>query len=117
MVQSPSIDDFRFGQITIDGQVYHNDVIILPDRVLPDWWRVEGHSLSMLDLQQALKCAPKVLVVGIGVHSRMKIPKNTQGWIESAGIQLIAEPTDKACETYNHLCDEKSVVAALHLSC
>ena len=117
MVPSPRIDDFRFGRITIDGQVYHNDVIILPDRVLPDWWRVEGHSLSMLDLQQALKCAPKVLVVGIGVHSRMKIPKDTQGRIESAGIQLIAEPTDQACETFNQLRVQESVVAALHLSC
>lgn len=117
MVATPRIEDFRFGQIIIDGQVYHHDVIIIPDRVLPDWWRVEGHSLSMLDLRQVLICSPKVLIIGIGVYSRMKIPKDTRRQIESAGIQLIAQPTDKACETFNQLRNEESVVAAFHLSC
>jgi hypothetical protein len=113
----PRIDSYRFGRIEINGHVYHQDVIILPDRVLPNWWRVEGHSLKYEDLQQALSCKPSVIVVGLGSYSRMQIPEDTRKEIEETGIELIALPTGKACETYNQLREQKQVVAALHLTC
>lgn len=113
----PRIDSYRFGRIEINGQVYRRDVIILPDRVLPNWWRVEGHSLKYEDLQQALGCKPSVLVVGLGSYGRMHVPEDTRKEIEEAGIRLIALPTGKACETYNQLREQEQVVAALHLTC
>lgn len=111
------IDAYRFGRIEIHGQVYHQDVIILPDRVLPNWWRVEGHSLRYEDLQQAFGCNPSVLIVGLGSYSRLHVPEATRREIEEAGIKLIALPTDEACETYNQMHEEAHVVAALHLTC
>jgi hypothetical protein len=113
----PRIDAYRFGRIEINGQVYHQDVIILPDRVLPNWWRVEGHSLSYEDLQQVFSCNPRILVVGLGSYSRINVPDGTRKEIEEAGIELITLPTGEACETYNQLSDEEHVVAALHLTC
>ncbi|HEY43812.1 MAG TPA: hypothetical protein G4O11_07505 [Anaerolineae bacterium] len=113
----PRIDAYRFGRIEINGQVYHRDVIILPDRVLPNWWRVEGHTLKYEDLQQALGCKPSVLVIGLGSYSRVHVPEDTRNEIEGAGIKLIALPTGEACETYNQLREEERVVAALHLTC
>jgi len=113
----PRIDAYRFGRIEINGQVYHQDIIILPDRVLPNWWRVEGHSLSYEDLTQVFSCNPRVLVVGLGSYSRIHVPEGTRKEIEEAGIELIALPTGEACETYNQLRDEEQVVAALHLTC
>jgi hypothetical protein len=41
----PKIDSYKFGRIVIDGQAYSRDVIILPDRVIRDWWRDSGHIL------------------------------------------------------------------------
>ncbi len=113
----PRIDAYRFGRIEINGQIYHRDVIILPDRVLPNWWRVEGHSLSYEDLSQVFRFTPRILVVGLGSYSRMHIPERTREEIEEAGIELIALPTSKACEIYNQLHEVEHVVAALHLSC
>ena len=113
----PKIDVYNFGRIVIDGQVYHQDVILLPDRVLPNWWRVEGHSLVLEDLQQALGCSPQVLVIGLGNYSRMKVPEETREQIEAAGIRLLALETGEACETYNQLREKEDVVAALHLTC
>lgn len=113
----PRIDAYRFGRIEINGQVYHHDVIILPDHVLPNWWRVEGHSLSYEDLQQALSCNPNILIVGRGSYGRMHVPETTRVEIEAAGIELIALPTDEACTRYNQLREEEHVVAALHLTC
>ena len=113
----PKIDAYNFGRIVIDGQVYRQDVILLPDRVLPNWWRVEGHSLTLEDLQQALSCSPQVLVIGLGNYSRMKVPEETRKKVEADGIQLLALETGEACETYNQLREQEHVVAALHLTC
>jgi hypothetical protein len=114
---TPRIDAYRFGRIEIGGHVYQKDVIVLPDRVLPNWWRVEGHTLRFEDLQQALGCDPQVLIIGLGSYSRMHIPETTRSEIENAGIELIALPTGKACDKYNQLRETKRVVAALHLTC
>ena len=113
----PKIDAYNFGRIVIDGQVYQRDVILLPDRVLPNWWRVEDHSLALEDLQQALGCSPQVLVIGLGKYQQMKVPEETREQIEAVGIRLVALETGEACETYNQLREQEHVVAAVHLTC
>ena len=37
--------------------------------------------------------------------------------IRDQGIELIAQQTARACETYNEMRDERQVAAALHLTC
>ncbi len=112
------IDAYSFGRIVIDGRRYTNDVIILPNRVLDNWWRKEGHSLQIEDLKEVLKEELEVLVVGTGRWGLMKIPAETRNYVESNGIELIAQSTKKACETYNRLKQSgKKIMAALHLSC
>jgi hypothetical protein len=113
----PKIDSFRFGTIMIDGNAYRKDIIILPDRVLPNWWRVEGHSLAYEDLQQALRKTPQVLILGLGIYSRIKVSDEVRERIESSGITLMALPSVEACEVYNQLREQKHVVAAIHLTC
>ena len=71
MQDQPTIETFRFGKIVIDGHAYNRDVIVLPDRVLPNWWRVEGHTLSYEDLQQAFADELDLLIVGTGIFNRM----------------------------------------------
>lgn len=113
----PRIDDYTFGHVVVDGVDYQSDVIILPDRVLPNWWRVEGHFLIYEDLQQAVAEPPQVLVVGIGRYGRMSVPEPVKQKLRDEGIELIVLPTHEACKTYNQLREEKRVVAALHLTC
>ena len=116
-MNQPQIESFRFGRIVVDGAVYNRDLIILPEQVLPDWWRVEGHTLSVADLQPVLDAGPEVLVIGKGVFGRMEVPDPTSRALEAAGIELVVLRTDKACQRYNELSDRRSVSAALHLSC
>jgi hypothetical protein len=47
----------------------------------------------------------------------MKIHPQTEQYLRSSGIELIAAKTEKACRTYNDLFKSKRVVAALHLTC
>ncbi len=114
---SPRIDRYRFGEIVVDGRVYQKDVIIFPAGVRPEWWRMRGHSLAMQDLEEVMSDPPRVLIVGSGAHGRMQIPEETRREIEAAGVQVVAQTTAKAIETYNRIRQEGGVVAALHLTC
>jgi hypothetical protein len=113
----PKIESYRFGEIVIDGQPYSNDVIIYPNRVDDEWWREEGHSLALADVWEVLQTPPEVLVIGLGSAGRMNVPAETRQQLQKAGVEVIAEPTASACETYNRLCEKRRVVAALHLTC
>jgi len=114
---TPRITDYNFGRIKIDGESYGRDLIISPDAVFPGWWRAKGHSLAMEDLTTALEAKPEVLVIGQGTFGQMKVPEETLSALEAAGIEVIAQPTDDACKTYNHLRGKRRVVAALHITC
>lgn len=116
-MKSPKIEAYEFGQIVVDGRRYTQDLILLPDRVVPNWWRKEGHSLALEDLQEVLESPPDLLVVGQGHVGRMQVPARTRQRLEEAGMEVIAEPTTRACETYNRLRRERRVAAALHLTC
>ncbi len=111
------IEQFRFGEITVDGQRYTDDLLLLGDRVRPRWWRKEGHLLQLTDLEEALHDKPEVLVVGTGAQRRMKIAPEVVAQARKAGIQLLEFDTRTACQTYNHLLGKRKVVAALHLTC
>ena len=113
----PKIEHYQFGEIIIDGRRYSRDVIIYPDRVESRWRREESHSLSLADVWEVVQAAPEVLVIGQGRMSRMDVPTETWQGLQQAGIEVIAEPTTQACKTYNRLCAQKRVAAALHLTC
>jgi hypothetical protein len=123
----PEIQSYEFGCIVIDGETYTKDVIILPDRVIGSWWRQEGHALHPGDLADIVDLStsaaapseirPQVLIVGQGAYGRMRVTTETHQALQAAGIELIAQPTEKACQTYNHLREQRTVAAALHLTC
>lgn len=113
----PRIESYSFGQIVIDGRRYAHDVIIYPDHVDDRWWREEGHSVTPADVWEVVEARPQVLVIGRGSVSRMEVPDETTQMLEAAGIEVIAEPTGQAWETYNRLREARRAVAALHLTC
>lgn len=112
------IEDYRFGRIVIDGKTYTSDVIVFPEHVKSNWWRKEGHRLHPADLEDVIQTNPKVLVVGTGHAGLMRVPPETEEYLEEQGIELKAERTAAACQTYNQLSQAgEKVVAALHLTC
>lgn len=112
------IDSYKFGRIVVNGREYTRDVIIYPDRVDDTWWRREGHRLSVDDIRDVIEEKADVLVVGTGYFGIMRVPGEVEELLRSRGIELIAQDTKKACETYNRLLGKgRRVVAALHLTC
>ncbi|MGC9336011.1 MAG: Mth938-like domain-containing protein [Anaerolineae bacterium] len=115
--QPPEIEAYRFGRIVVDGQAHTKDLIVLPDRVVTGWWRQQGHRLSVQDLDPVFQANPEVLIVGQGTFGRLTVPEETRHAVEARGIELIAQPTPRACDTYNQMRGERQVAAALHLTC
>ena len=60
---------------------------------------------------------PEALVVGTGASGLMRVLPEVERGVEIQGIKLIVEATDKACHTYNHICQSQRAIAALHLTC
>jgi hypothetical protein len=116
-MDTPAIEAYRFGQIVVDNKAYSKDLLILPDGVLGNWWRKQGHLLQTADLEAVLQASPDLLIVGQGSFARMSIAPQARQALEAAGIELIAEPTQKACQTYSRLRTTRRVAAALHLTC
>ncbi|MCS7254427.1 MAG: Mth938-like domain-containing protein [Armatimonadota bacterium] len=113
----PTICSYEFGRIVIDGVVYRMDVIIYHGGVLSPWWRKEGHRLCMDDLKEALKLAPKVIIIGTGYYGCMDVPKEVRKQLEELKIEVHVSDTRRACSIYNERKECQSVVAALHLTC
>jgi len=112
------IDSYQSGTIVVDGVSYSSDVIILGDSVQSNWWRKQGHSLAVQDLESVIAAKPSVLVVGCGASGLMKVPEETRQVLREGNIELEDMNTDKAVRRFNELVlSGTNVAAALHLTC
>jgi hypothetical protein len=119
------IDSYSFGVMKVDGTEYRGDLIIFasrgavaPDRVWPNWWRKEGHSLAVEDLGDVIDFKPEILVVGKGASGLMDVPASTIKTLREHGIKVVAENTSRACTIFNKQAESgKKVVGAFHLTC
>lgn len=111
------IESYDFGKIKIDGEEYSHDVIIFDDGI-KDWWRKDSHWVGVSDLREIIEKKPKTVIFGTGYSGVMEVAKEAKEHLEKLGVEVIIEPTKKACDTYNKLSSEnKSIIAALHLTC
>ena len=110
------LEDYSFGRVTVDGHQHTRDVIVLPDRVVSNWWRREGHSLAIEDLDAVLDELPEQLVLGVGAHGRLHPDPAVIAELERRGVAVECLPTDAAVRRYREL-DERRTAAALHLTC
>ncbi|MCX7681642.1 MAG: Mth938-like domain-containing protein [Anaerolineae bacterium] len=111
------IQSYRFGHMVVDGEVYTRDLILLPDRVVANWWREEGHRLSTADLQEVVTTAPEVLVIGTGAYGMVRVPQETREALQRAGIEVHIARTGEAWQLYNELQERKRTAGAFHLTC
>lgn len=111
-------EEFKFGSVKIDGQIYGSDIVVLPPRVMANWWRKEGHRLYTEDLAEVLAYRPAILIIGTGTSGHMWVPEETVSDMESAGITMEIMNTDKACDRFNELYEVgERVAVAMHLTC
>jgi hypothetical protein len=112
----PRIERYRFGHVVVDGEEQTRDVIVLPERVLTNWWRADGHRLVLADLDDVLAELPDRLIVGTGAYGQMRPDPEARHELRRRGIEVEALPTDEAVRRYGEL-DPRRTAAALHLTC
>jgi hypothetical protein len=110
------LEDYSFGRIVVDGAEHTRDLIVLPDRVVPDWWRRDGHSLVMEDLEGVRDELPERLILGCGAHGRLRPHPAVVEALREQGIEVEALHTAEAVRRYRES-DERRTAAALHLTC
>jgi hypothetical protein len=108
--------DYSFGRVVVDGEEQTLDLIVLPDRVVTNWWRREGHSLAMEDLAEVEDELPERLILGTGAHGQLHPPRAVIEELERRGVEVEVLHTDDAVRRYGEL-DERRTAAALHLTC
>lgn len=112
------IDSYKFGEIVIDGKVFHQDVILFPGKVFSPWRREKGHLLSKEDLDGVLKEEPEILIIGTGAYGLMKVPEKLKDFIKNQGIECFVLNTEEACDKFNEFKSSgKKVIAIFHLTC
>ena len=113
------VDSYAFGRITIEGQAYAKDVLILPGRgVRSPWWREAGHNLTPADLREVLADPPQTLVIGTGYYGNMAVPEATLQALRERGIEPVVARTGEAVAEFNRLQQSSArIAAALHLTC
>ena len=113
------IESYSPGRVVIDGVEHHHDVIVMPDRVLTEWWRRDGHSLAMEDLDDVLEDLPERLILGCGYSSQLHPDPAVLEALRARGVKVEALPTDQAVERFEELeaRNPAAVAAALHLTC
>jgi hypothetical protein len=110
------LDSYGFGRISVDGPERTHDLIVLPDRVVTNWWRREGHSLVLEDLDEVLDGLPERLIIGVGAYGRLRADRTGIAELQRRGVTVERLPTDAAVRRYGEL-DERRTAAALHLTC
>ena len=110
------LEDYSFGHVVVDGERHSRDLIVLPQRVVGDWWRKEGHSLVIEDLDEVLDELPERLIVGCGANGRLHPHPSVIEALAERGIEVEALPTDEAVRRYGES-NPASTAAALHLTC
>ncbi len=111
------IDSYSFGKIVMGGVTYTKDLKVFPDRVVPDWWRKEGHLLDCDDMEDVFSFKPEVIVVGTGMFGAMKISKRVKERATEMGITLLSEKTGKAVEVFNEISISRKTAGLFHLTC
>ncbi|MFQ5799865.1 MAG: Mth938-like domain-containing protein [Bacteroidota bacterium] len=112
------IESYEFGSMTVAGQIHHDDVTIIENRVIGNWWRREGHTLHADDIADILDAPIEILVVGTGAYGNMTVTSEVTEAASRRGIELVLAPTREAVATFNSFrAQGKRVAGAFHLTC
>lgn len=117
------IDSVEFGSIVIDGQKYHQVLIIGNETIERNQERLEGlfgttHKVGDWEIEKLVAGHPEMIVVATGFDGALQ-PE--AGFLDAAvekGISLMVAQTPKAVELYNETVKAgKKVNALIHTTC
>ena len=113
-------EEFSFGCISINGDVYEHDVIIDRDQIRKRRKKASkkfrdafGHTPLSVDEEIPWKC--RILVVGTGMQGALPVMDEVKKEAERRKVQLIILPTVQAIEKLKE--GSPKTNAILHVTC
>lgn len=99
------------GWVRVGATEYRDNVVLLPDSVVPGWAPQGLDALAEPDFAGLLAHAPEMVLLGTGERQRFFHPRLTQA-LAAARIGVEVMDTRAACRTFNILAAEDRRVAA-----
>jgi len=100
-------------QVLINQDTYSASLIVMPDRIIPDWPPQSFQDLAPLHLETLARLGAEVVLLGTG--RQLRFPRaELLAPLVAAGVGWEIMDTGAACRTYNILMvDGRKVAAAL----
>jgi hypothetical protein len=119
------IEEYKFGQIIIDGTTYNTDIQTDWNGEVSNWRRKDGHLIMIEDIKPAVEKNPESIVIGTGQDGMAKLPEETKIFIQENDIKLLVDKTEEAVKTFNILKEDsfeeegkqEKVIGLFHLTC
>jgi hypothetical protein len=67
-------EGYRFGRLVVDGEEQARDVTVLPEQVVTNWCRTDGHRLVLDGPEDVREDLLEHLVVGAGIRADAAAP-------------------------------------------
>lgn len=119
------IEEYRFGVITIDGEIYDYDVEVLWTGEVLGWPMKERHIIDVDEVLEAVEQNPEVIIIGTGEAGMAEVTEAARNFIQEKGIKLIVDKTEQAAKTFNvrkedsqeELGRQERTIGLFHLTC
>ncbi len=97
--------------VSVNGERHSDNLIVLPDRLIPGWTQASFESLSLADFEQLAALDTEIILLGTGKQLRFPRPQLLRPLIQAQkGLEVM--DIHAACRTYNILLSEGRHVAA-----
>lgn len=116
------IDEMGFGWIKVDGKKHRHDTVILPSGIVKrrkgGFLMFGSHSFKLKEFEGLLTEKVDIIIVGTGTDGVATLSEDAKNFLEKAGIEWIALPSQNAVKKFNELiqCGRK-VAAIIHVTC
>ena len=91
--------------VSINAVRHSNNLIILPERLIPDWTQATFDTLSVADFELLATLDTEIILFGTGQQLRIPRPQLLQPLIKAnKGLEVM--DIHAACRTYNVLISE-----------
>jgi uncharacterized protein len=110
-----AIEHYATNVITVNGKTYDRSLVLMPDRVIPEWRPDSFKDLQIEDFALLGDLTPEIVILGTGAKQYFPAHALIQPLIDKQ-IGLEVMDTAAACRTYNILMSEgRHVSAALFM--
>jgi uncharacterized protein len=99
------------GYVMVNGQRVERSVVVLPDRILPDWPATTFEELAAEHFSVLADLGLEIVLLGTGKRLRFPPPEVLRPLIRT-GLGVEVMDIQAACRTYNILVAEARKVAA-----